>query len=795
MGYHSAPPPGGAPQVMERWPQDGSRALVTAMRKLACFALPFCCAAACAQLRLISARGLLVLGLAALVLILPAVLALRGRRTERLRAVLILAGVGAGLLWCAAFDRAVYAPAAALDGQTVRLEGTVLDWPRETDYGDISVTVEVDCGGLFPVSAVMYAHESYAGLQPGDRISTVAGCELARFRHGEEVTYYTAKGVFLIVEAYGDMTIERPDPVPLRCRPAMLTRALQQGIDRAFADPVNAGLARALVAGDKDGLTDQLDQDLRRTGLSHVVVVSGMHLSILIWTVVSLLGPNRRRSAAVGCALVLLVMAMAGNTPSVVRAGILQLFLLIGPLLGRRRDSLTTLTFALMVLLLANPYAAASISLQLSFGAVLGQYLLGMPIQRWALAHLRLPEGTSLPRRAWRGTGRFLAATLASTLSAQVFTVPLCAWYFGTISLVSPLANLLVLWAVTHAFIGGLAAGILGNLVPALGQLLALPVSLLLDWIRLAVTALAKVPFACLTTGSVYYVAWLVFLYVLIVLVLLWRGPRRALTPACGCVCALCAAMLCTAFTFRSGSLTAAALEVGQGASTVLRLGDQVVLVDCGGDSYTNPGDIAADYLSDQGVGRLDLLVLTHYHDDHANGIPRLLERMEVEVLAVPDVEEDSPLRAQILTQAQAAGTRVWFIREDCRITMGDGLSVRLFAPFGMGETNEEGLTVLASAGDFDLLLTGDMAGEVEQLLLSQTDLPDLELLFVGHHGSKYSTTEELLSALCPEEAVISVGEHNLYGHPAPETLTRLEAAGVRVWRTDLNGTVTLRVP
>ena len=107
------------------------------MRKLACFALPFCCAAACAQLRLLSARGLLILGAVALVLILPAVLALRGRRTARLRAVLILAGVGAGLLWCAAFDRAVYAPAAAMDGQTVRLEGTVTDWPKETDYGDI----------------------------------------------------------------------------------------------------------------------------------------------------------------------------------------------------------------------------------------------------------------------------------------------------------------------------------------------------------------------------------------------------------------------------------------------------------------------------------------------------------------------------------------------------------------------------------------------------------------------------------------------------------------------------------
>ena len=322
--------------------------------------------------------------------------------------------------------------------------------------------------------------------------------------------------------------------------------------------------------------------------------------------------------------------------------------------------------------------------------------------------------------------------------------------------------------------------------------LLVFPCGLL---VRLVVTALARVPFACLTTGSAYYVAWLVFLYVLIALGLLWRGPRRALVPVCGAACTLCAAMLCTALTFRAGPLTAAVLDVGQGSSAVLRLGGAVVMVDCGGDSYQNPGDVAADYLSDQGVGRVDLLVLTHYHDDHANGIPRLLERVEAGALAVPDVEPDSPLRAEILALAEERGIPVRFIREDVRLTGGGDLSLTLFAPFAQGETNEEGLTVLASVGDFDLLITGDMDGEVEQLLLDQTQLPDLELLVAGHHGSKYSTTQALLDALRPEEAVISVGADNLYGHPAPETLDRLESAGVRVWRTDCNGTVTLRMP
>ena len=118
---------------------------------------------------------------------------------------------------------------------------------------------------------------------------------------------------------------------------------------------------------------------------------------------------------------------------------------------------------------------------------------------------------------------------------------------------------------------------------------------------------------------------------------------------------------------------------------------------------------------------------------------------------------------------------------------------LRLFAPLGAGETNEEGLSVLASSGEFDVLITGDMGGDVEQLLLEHVQLPHVELMVAGHHGSKYSTSSELLSAIQPETAVISVGADNRYGHPAQETLERLAAAGTELYRTELQGTVLIR--
>ena len=200
---------------------------------------------------------------------------------------------------------------------------------------------------------------------------------------------------------------------------------------------------------------------------------------------------------------------------------------------------------------------------------------------------------------------------------------------------------------------------------------------------------------------------------------------------------------------------------------------------------------MAADYIQSLGRSTLDLLVVSHYHADHANGIPQLLRRIRVEEIALPDVEEDAPLRAEILALAEEQGSRVRFVETDQRLELGGGANLTLCAPvLESNDTNELGLTVVATAGDFDVLITGDLSGAGELGLLERVDLPDVELMVVGHHGSDTSTTRELLEATRPDVAVISVGARNSYGHPAQETLLRLDAAGAEIYRTDLHGTV-----
>ncbi|MBR5224696.1 MAG: MBL fold metallo-hydrolase, partial [Clostridia bacterium] len=202
---------------------------------------------------------------------------------------------------------------------------------------------------------------------------------------------------------------------------------------------------------------------------------------------------------------------------------------------------------------------------------------------------------------------------------------------------------------------------------------------------------------------------------------------------------------------------------------------------------------IAAAYLQDAGRSSVDLLVLTHFHADHANGVERLMNRTDVKYLAIATDCEENSYTDDILAVCEANGTEVLYITENTEIML-DGLVMTLYAPLGSEDPNEHCLLIRGDFGDFEFLVTGDAGSGVEKLLTGFYELGDMELLVVGHHGSKYSTSERLLDDITPEYAYISVGAGNSYGHPTSEVLGRLDARDIEVYRTDLDGTISMTV-
>ena len=712
----------------------------------------------------------------------------------RRRFVFVFCGLSAGFLWTGVYTHLFFRPAADLDGRTVVLHATVTDYPQEETYGGFSLPTRVEVEGLVRPLAVLYLDEQGAQLRPGDEISAVVHYTLASHTFsGEEITYYTAKGIFLQGEVYGRLSVERPDRVPVLYWPAVLARALKNGIARAFPGK-EGGIVQGIVTGNRDNLTDTFTSSLERVGMSHTVAVSGMHLAFLAQALVALRGKGRRSTAVLTILWAVLFSALCGHTPSVDRAAMMIVLLQIAPLFNRERDMPTSLGFALMVLLALNPFAAAHIGLQLSFAAVAGIALVSDKIQDRLLQVLHLERCRERwSKRLLKKIPRFCVSTLSATLGASVLTVPLVACYFDTCSLISPLANLLTLWAVGFIFVGGLVVGTVSIGFPGLGQILALPVTGLVRYVEWAVTLLAVPNVSALSMECLLYRGWLIFIYLLLAAALVCRGEKRLWLPLCAGIFTLCLSILAVGISARMGDMLVAVLDVGQGQSVVLWQSNLYALVDCGGDGQENAGDVAADYLQSRGVSRLDMLILTHLHNDHANGVPRLLERLKVGTIYLPE-EEDSALRREILELAREKNIQVVTVTEDLEIQTGERYSLTIYAPVEQsGETNERGLSVLADGSSFQALITGDMGASGEEKLLSIADLSAVEVLVAGHHGSATSTTQGLLDAIRPEYVLISVGENNLYGHPAQETLERLEAAGAEVYRTDWNATIEVK--
>ncbi len=314
--------------------------------------------------------------------------------------------------------------------------------------------------------------------------------------------------------------------------------------------------------------------------------------------------------------------------------------------------------------------------------------------------------------------------------------------------------------------------------------------TLLARYILWMAEGLANLPLHAVSFSSAYLPYWLIFVYGLFLAVWLWKPGRRRPYLLAGVLAAgtLVLTLHLGEKRYASG-LHICVLDVGQGQSVLLEAEGTFALVDCGsGNSWHDAGQTAADQLAAMGCRTLDYLILTHYDTDHVNGVPGLLARLPAGTLLVP--ESADPETAAALEQA---GPQVRTLQAAERLPLGSRAVLTVYPPVGEGGSNEQGLSVLCSAGDYDLLITGDMDSATERRLLETYPLPDLELLVVGHHGSRSSTSRELLDAVQPEMAVISVGD-NRYGHPTDEVLWRLTRAGAEIFRTDMQGTIHITV-
>ena len=619
-------------------------------------------------------------------------------------------------------------------------------WPGQEFHGRFLVK-----GNLQPLSGM---------ANPGIRDSNLAG---------------RLKGVG------GRLTIGRGQLWQLQGRLSLLTR-FQQGVNflrqqalRRLSSREGTLLLSMTLGGYRD-LEDEVTDIFRGNGLAHLLAVSGTHVAFLTAMTLCLTSRWSRRAQKVFVAAINIVYAVAcGLAPAVLRAVACSLVLLAGTTPERRAHRGRLLTGLALGLLAYKPLWLLDVSFQLSFVTVAGLVWILPRVQQY------------LPQRL----PAVVREAAAVTLTAQLVSLPLVIWYFHQFSPVALLSNILLLPALAAALLCFLPGLLLVALLPGLAQLCFAPALFLTRGALAVGQILLKLPGAVFSCGhwgylrtAAYYLALFSWLTPGWWERLSIQGQRLLLAAGLSVFIGLgCWQVI------KPVPLTVYHLDVGQGDAALLVTPDrQYFLIDTGGLSgdYDVGTRVVVPALRYLGVSRLDGLFISHGDHDHAGGAAAVVKNLYVRCIfrgpATPSDDEQKLL--DLLTPA----TRVQTLAAGQQLQFGTTRVEVITAGQGALTANESSLILRFTCGGQKLLFTGDATGE-EELAATSTDV-EAHLLKVSHHGAASSSEAGFLQRVRPRLAVISVGRHNLYGHPAPDTVMRLAGCGARVLRTDVLGAI-----
>ena len=663
-------------------------------------------------------------------------------------------------------------PLAALEGVR-EVVGVVRSDPRlagtlvRLDLGVETIGGEAAEGGL---RLTMPAPRE--PLRAGDRLEVVAEIERVPEVAGFDYeAFLRSRGVHAVAawpERWRllDRDVGHPAAVALR---GLRGRALGN-VERALPEP-EASLAAGMLLGRQSAMPAAIEEDLRRTGTTHLLVVSGQNVALLLGTAVALLTAAlpRRRAALTALALLPGYVVLVGAEPPVVRAAIMAVGVALASATGRRTPGWIYLAYALAIMLALRPLLVRDVAFQLSASATAGVMLIAPPLRDRAIARLGLGGSGLLPALAEAG---------AVALGAALAVLPVQAAAFGTVSLAQVPANVIVAPLYEATLLVAVAGALLGWLDPAAALLRAGGVHAPAAFVA-AVGALAALPGAEIeapappAAGLAWYAALAAGAWALgrAGPEALERGSRSGMAGAVALAVAA-AGLWLAALAPRDGLASVTALDVGQGQAVLVRDGGAAVLVDAG-----PPDGSALRALARAGVASgLDAIVITHDDADHAGGLRELQRRLRVGAVI-------------------GAGGQPFGIGD--RIRLGSRTTIEAISPpeatagpAHRGDNNRS-LVLLVRVGSVRILLPADIEAPAERwLAASGLDLR-ADALLLPHHGSRSSSSPEFAAAVRPLVAIASAGAGNRHGHPHPEALARW--GGALLFRTDEHGDVALR--
>lgn len=591
---------------------------------------------------------------------------------------------------------------------------------------------------------------------------------------------------------------------------------------KLIALPEDAGILSAVLLGEKEDLDSAVYELYRKNGISHLLAISGLHISIVglgIWKLFRKGGAGFWISGIFAGGFLIAYGMMVGSGPSVVRAVSMAGLSFLAAAAGRTYDLPTAMCIPALGLLLTHPYLLTQASFQLSFLAVISLVYPGRLF--------------SARGETFFTNEKFSAAVSAFfvSLSLQMVTAPVVCWHSFGIPVYGVFLNLLVIPLMTYVVLSGFIGLGLSFLSVSAGGAMLGGAHYILKFYEVVCNGIGKLPGAELVLGQPE--VWKIGCYYGLVVsgaIIYERGMKiaekfhekkhkskekseesvlnlwktRILIDRKHRLVFLCAAWLLAFFFLlpsRPAGLSVTFLDVGQGDGIVLRFASRTILVDCGSSQQKSVGEkVLVPYLRSQGVTYVDLAVMTHGDQDHINGIRYLLEHPESGIrlggLMMPKAGNDE-IYGKMAELAKKQEIPVYYASAGERIEniAGKGVYMECLSPSGeeeFSDRNEESLVFRVTYDRFSMMLTGDMEAGGEENLVESGVLSPVTVLKAGHHGSATSSGESFLEKLSPEITVLSYGRKNRYGHPAKEVKERLGNIGSEILETGISGAVMI---
>ncbi len=536
----------------------------------------------------------------------------------------------------------------------------------------------------------------------------------------------------------------------------------------------NSELAISLIVGDRSHISSEVEDNFKKANLMHMLAISGAHFSyvILIATFISNRLQHKRLGQLIQIIAIIFFMNLTGNTASVVRAGIMSILLIGSSICKRQNDSLNNIAISAIIQIINNPYIIFDSGFMLSYSGVLGIILFYKKISE----HIHFKS-------------------IALTISANIFIIPIMIYNFHTISGSFIISNICASWLLGIIII----LEFISLCIPI--KLLYMILDLLIMMLRKIAEICANIPFA-----QMYVPRYAIF-FVIVIYILIFCRKLKCRKYVYSFLTIGVSILLIVNFTdVYQDRMRINFIDVGQGDSCLIRYKGTNIMIDSGGSlsknkdgkSYDIGENVLNNYLLNRGITRLDYIMVSHFDEDHSQGFVFLLKNMKVKNVIISEQYKTSSIYEQFKQICKKQNIQIIYVRSGDEIRIKD-LAFKILHPkskenqISENPLNNNAIVCMVKYKNRRILFTGDIEKVAENEMVKEyTNGLKADILKVGHHGSKTSTTKEFLDLINPSVALIGVGQNNKFGHPNEDVIKRLEEKNIQIYRTDEMGEISV---